>query len=335
MVQLCHLECILSRNLTLRCGLHSYVVQAKTCRGCSANPGTPNWQRRGVVVSIDHQLVDEFGYVPFSECVWQCSMIGGPDNLVRLCSAGGCAPGPMHAARKHFMVGAYYVQQACSARLEHWWHHWRADPATPKQLQQYAQRFKCRDHLQQQRHYLYTLGQDHLSPAPATVPHQLQRYLLRLRTFNLHLACHTSKWRAAGCQICPVCDLDVVEDEMHFLCSCPAYNGLRRQYVVPSVDSAAPMRQPGPAALARFVRAAWKRRAMLLDAGTVVTGRVDPQGTPQYRDFDPPDDAARVGGRRCAWWLSTLFTVSAIVVFLFICATHSWALDAYRVLCKV
>ena len=74
---------------------------------------------------------------------------------------------------------------------------------------------------------------------------------------------------------------------------------------------AAPLRQPDAMALARFIRAAWKRREGMLSIGAVVERNV----------------VASVVDAMCSGWL--LLAVAPILL-----VTLLWALDAYRVGCK-
>ena len=68
-----------------------------------------------------------------------------------------------------------------------------------------------------------------------TLPRNLRTTIARMRAGVLPLAIETGRWRGQPVEQrrCPVCPGQIVEDEFHFLCECPCYDPLRRQYLTP------------------------------------------------------------------------------------------------------
>ena len=79
--------------------------------------------------------------------------------------------------------------------------------------------------------------------------------------------------RERGCRTCRVCgDQQAVEDELHVLCECPAYEPIRDRYesdlrfkerVMSSIMVEAP-----PVALASFLDEVWRQRLCILQRHT-------------------------------------------------------------------
>jgi hypothetical protein len=79
---------------------------------------------------------------------------------------------------------------------------------------------------------------------PAGMPGHVQRtsgipmdwliQLVRLRTGGHHLAIETGRWsdppKPRAQRLCRMCAQNVVEDEMHFMFECTAYDHIRQQY---------------------------------------------------------------------------------------------------------
>jgi hypothetical protein len=138
------------------------------------------------------------------------------------------------------------VQQAAGARLELWWQQWADAEDAPSLLHKYACWFKHRDHLGSKNHYMYNLS----------LPKQLQRQLLLLRTFNLKIGVHLHKFNASISPSCRHCGLP--EDELHVLHNCPAYNVLRVVHGIPSTPDVDMFDTLGPMPIARYMRACLK-----------------------------------------------------------------------------
>lgn len=66
------------------------------------------------------------------------------------------------------------------------------------------------------------------------VPFEQLKQLMRLRTGAHHLAIETGRWqrKPRGERLCVKCTAGVVEDEMHVLFECPAYQHVRSRYAL-------------------------------------------------------------------------------------------------------
>ena len=67
------------------------------------------------------------------------------------------------------------------------------------------------------------------------VPFDQLKQLIRLRTGAHHLTIETGRWqrRARDSRVCCKCSASVVEDEMHLLFECPAYQQIRTRFSAP------------------------------------------------------------------------------------------------------
>ena len=80
----------------------------------------------------------------------------------------------------------------------------------------------------------FPVGMPSYMKRTAGIPMDWLVQLVRFRTGGHHLAVETGRWsnpRVPRAQrLCQMCDQNVVEDELHFLFECPAYDDLRQQY---------------------------------------------------------------------------------------------------------
>ena len=68
------------------------------------------------------------------------------------------------------------------------------------------------------------------------IPFTYVKQLMRFRTGAHHLAIETGRWARPKLprqhRVCSKCSCTVVEDEVHFLFECPAYDRIREKYTV-------------------------------------------------------------------------------------------------------
>jgi hypothetical protein len=233
------------------------------------------------------------------------------------------------------------VQQAASARLELWWQQWANADDSPSSLHKYACWFKHRGPLGSKQHYLYDLS----------MPRQLQRQLLLLRTFNLKLGVHLHKFSASASPLCRHCGS--CEDELHVLHACPTYGVLRVVYGIPSTPDVGMFDTVGPWPIAQYVRACMKlpeqEHADEVSTDSEFDDGSGDESVDGYQDGSFAERAwhaqLHVQGLRqpvrlaltrlwqCSTVLRCLLVVLLIVWFVYLLPI--WALDAYRVDVKI
>jgi sorting nexin-29 len=205
--------------------------------------------------------------------------------------------GPWHAADQEFDLKE--VHHACGRWLEAQWDAWAVDTDNPvrrsKHVQTYAQQFRHRQHMCK-RQYLYD----------RSMPAALQYKLLQLRTFNLKLAVHVSRWQgtAPGCRFC-----SATEDEHHIMHGCPAYGSLRQRYGLNGRGGPHVFQQPGADRVARYLRAALRLR----ESGTHGGG---PLGSVQLGDVQWLAMDVSMGHRYRALSQSGLVCACACIVLV-------------------
>ena len=68
-----------------------------------------------------------------------------------------------------------------------------------------------------------------------TLPRKLYLHFFKLRTANHKLPIETGRWDGTGIdqRICPLCDLNDVGDEYHYICKCPYFAAQRIRFIKP------------------------------------------------------------------------------------------------------
>ena len=108
-------------------------------------------------------------------------------------------------------------------------------PRSRKRLQVSALRwFRTGDIPQEELEAGYPQGMPRYIRHTSGIPFTYVKQLMRFRTGAHHLAIETGRWARPKLprqhRVCSKCSCTVVEDEVHFLFECPAYDRIREKY---------------------------------------------------------------------------------------------------------
>ena len=215
------------------------------------------------------------------------------------------------------------VNEAVSGRLKEWWQRWHSnEEGTPVQMHRYADWFKCRDHLDKKGHYLFD----------ASMPRQLQRRLLQLRTFNLKLGVHQHKFGSRQSSSCQHCG--GMEDEQHLLHHCQAYRELRTTHGIPVAVGPEVFTLSGPLTVAKYITACLKLPLHREDDVHVHTPNAQHESEEStdseagyLSDASASEDEVDSTTKQCrAVFYLVVFLLALVTITAL---THLWAADAY------
>lgn len=126
----------------------------------------------------------------------------------------------------------------------------------------------------------FTQGEEScwLAHADVVMRPKLHQTLMRFRLLCWDLEVNRPQGRDRACRTCRICgDAQAVEDELHVLCECPAYESIRDRYEsdlhFKERDMRSIMLEAPPIALASFLDEVWRERHCILQRCTRLAAR--------------------------------------------------------------